>query len=152
MIACIYSRVWHQMLRKLVIGHADFITNQLRLPKSTFTACFKLFIAFFISGLIHHSAEYVIYQKWAGHSMQFFLLQAAAITCEDVAIALAARVGFSSRPNFFFKLVGFVWVFAWFTYSLPLWLDDIVHAGIMDNGWNFSLIMGLWCGDWTPSR
>lgn len=149
---CIHSRVWHQMLRKLLTGHADFITKQLRLPKNTFTTCFKLFIAFFISGLIHHSAEYIIYQKWAGHSMEFFLLQAVAIACEDIIISLAARAGFSSKPNRYIKFIGFVWVFAWFTYSLPIWLDTTIHAGIMDDGCNFSLVLGLWRGDWTPSR
>ena len=145
----LFSRVWHQMLRKLLTGHADFITKQLRLPKNTFTTYFKLFIAFFISGLIHHSPEFIIYQKWAGHSMEFFLLQAVAITCEDIIISLAARAGFSSKPSRFYKFIGFVWVFAWFTYSLPKWIDERVHAGV---GLNFSLILGLWRGDWIPSR
>lgn len=140
------------MLRRLLTGHAKFITKQLRLPKSTFTTGVKLFIAFFVSGLIHYSAEYVLYQKWAGHSMEFFLLQAVAITCEDVFLSLAARAGFSSKPNRFFKFMGFVWVFAWFTYSLPIWLDDlkIIHV-TLDDGWTFNLILSLWYGDWTPS-
>ena len=133
-----HSRVWHQALRKVVTGHADFITKQLRLPKHVFTSRFKLFIAFFLSGLIHNAGEYLILQKWAGHSMKFYLLQAVAITCEDMVIALAARIGFSSRPNFFLKLMGFVWVFAWFTYSLPVWLDENIHVGTMDGGWNIS--------------
>ena len=137
------------MLRKLLKGHADFIAKQLRLPKNTFTTCFKLFIAFFVSGLIHHSAEYILYQKWTGHSLEFFLLQAVAITFEDIIISLATRAGLSSKPNRLYKFIGFVWVFAWFTYSLPLLLDNVIHAGIMDNGWNFSLILGLWRGDWT---
>ena len=140
------------MLRKPVTGHADFIAKQLRLPKSTFTTCFKLFIAFFISGLIHQSAEYIIYQKWGGHALEFFLLQAVGITCESIIISLAARAGFSSKPNRFYKFIGFVWVFTWFTYCLPILLDEMVHAGLVDDGLNFSLILGLWHGDWTPSR
>ena len=135
----IHSRVWHQMLRKMVIGHADFIAKQLRLPKNAFTTCFKLFIAFFVSGLIHHSAEYIIYQKWTGHSLEFFLLQAVAITFEDIIISLAVRAGLSSKPNRLYKFIGFVWVFAWFTYTLPLLLDNMIHAGIMDSGWDFNL-------------
>ena len=136
------------MVRKQVKGHADFIAKQLRLPKNTFTTCFKLFIAFFVSGLSHHSAEYIIYQKWTGHALEFFLLQAVAITFEDIIISLAARTGISS-PNPLYKFIGFIWVFAWFTYTLPLLLDNVIHAGIMDNGWNFSLILCLWRGDWT---
>ena len=133
-------------------GHSDFITKQLRLPKNTFTTCFKVFIAFFISGLIHHSAEYIIHQKWAGGSMEFFLLQVVGITCEDIIISLAVRAGFSSKPNPFYKVIRFVWVFVWFTYCLPIMLDKMVHAGLTNDGLNFSLIMGLWRGDWTPSR
>ena len=92
----IYSRIWHQKLRKLMTGDSVFIAKKLRLPENTLTTCFKLFIAFFISGLIHHSAEYILHQKWAGHSMEFFLLQAVGITCEDINISLAVRAGFSS--------------------------------------------------------
>ena len=137
------------MLRKTLKGHADFIAKQLRLPKNTFTTCFKLFLAFFLSGFIHQSSEYIIYQKWSGHALEFFLLQAVAITFEDIIISLAARAGLSSKPNLFYKLIGFVWIFAWFSYSLPLLLDSMIHAGVMGSGWNFSLILGLWRGDWT---
>ena len=112
------------MYRKVLTDHADFITKQLRLPQNIFTSRFKLFFAFFLSGLIHHAGEYVIHQRWTGRSMEFFLLQAVAITCEDVIIALTARAGFSSKPNWFFKIMGFVWVFAWFAYSLPMWLNE----------------------------
>jgi Membrane bound O-acyl transferase family len=109
------------MFRKTVTSHANFIAKQLGLPKNILTTRFKLFIAFFLSGLIHHAGEYVIRQRWTGHSMEFFLMQAVAITCEDVIIALAERAGFSSKS---IRLMGFVWVFVWFTYSLPLWLDE----------------------------
>jgi len=147
-----WGRVWHQMLRKLLTGHADFITKQLGLPKSTLTTCFKLFIVFFVTGLIHQSAEYFIFQKWAGHSLEFFLLQAVGIICEDTIISLATRAGFSSKPNRFYKFIGFVWVIAWFSYCLPILLDEIRHSGLLDDGLNFSLILGLWRGDWIPTR
>ncbi|KAF8800796.1 hypothetical protein BYT27DRAFT_7342306 [Phlegmacium glaucopus] len=147
-----WGRVWHQMLRKLVTGHANFISKRLRLRKSTFTTCFKLFIAFSVSGLIHHAAEYILYQKWDGHSVEFFLLQAVAITCENMIIKLVARAGFSSKPNRFFKFIGFLWVFIWFAYTLPLWLDKQSRAGLMDKQFNFSFILGLWSGDWTLSQ
>ena len=140
------------MLRKLVTGHADFIAKQLRLPKNIFTTCFKLFVAFFVSGLIHHSAEYVIHQKWDGHSMEFFLLQAVGIICEDIVISLAARAGFSSKPNLFYKFIGFVWVFTWFSYTFPMFLDRPIQGGLMVDGWNYSLILGLWRGDWIVSN
>ena len=140
------------MLRKLVTDHSNFIAKQLHLPKNRFTSCFKLFISFFISGFIHHASEYTLHRKWAGYSIQFFLLQAVAITCEDIVISLALRAGFSSKPNPFFKFIGFIWVFAWFTYSLPLWLDKTIDGGLFEQGVKFSAILGLWHGDWSVGR
>ena len=135
------------MSRLIFYHHSLFVG----LRKSTFTTYFKLFIAFFVSGLIHETGDYALHQKWAGYSMKFFLLQAAAITCEDTIITLAIKAGFSSKPNRFVKFIGFAWVFAWFAYSLPLWVEKSFHEGAM-NGLKYSLILGLWRGDWTPSR
>lgn len=130
----IYSRVWHQMFRKVLTDHADFITKQLRLPESIFTSPFKFFFSFFLSGLIHHTGKYIIYKSWTGHSIvEFFLLQAVAklaITCEDIILALAARTRSSLNANSFFKIMGFVWALAWFTYSLPMWLNETIHSWI----------------------
>ena len=132
-------------------GHGDFIAKQLGLQKGTFRTCLKLFIAFLVSGLIHDAGEYALYQRWAGHSMSFFLLQAVAIICEGAVITLAIKAGFSPKPTRFIKFIGFVWVFTWFTYCLPLWLDMVIHGGTIENGLNYSLVLGLWRGDWTLS-
>ncbi|KAF9483174.1 hypothetical protein BDN70DRAFT_828134 [Pholiota conissans] len=145
-----WGRVWHQMLRKFLTGHMDSIARLLQLPKGTFTTYFKLFGCFFISGLVHYGPEYTLLQNWSGRAMIFFPLQAAAITFEDGVIALGRRLGY--RQNLFFKLLGFIWVFVWFSFSLPLWLEPTFHAGTMDKGINVSLILGLWKGEWTPKR
>ena len=81
-------------------GHANYVAKQLRLPKSTFTNCFKLFIAFFVSGLIHYGVDYAVRRKWASHSMEFFLIQAVAITCEDAIIASAEMARFFKTKSF----------------------------------------------------
>lgn len=168
-----WGQVWHQMLRKVYIslrylyhprdaniycycsqlltGHMDFFARILRLPKGTFKTYFKLFGSFAISGLIHYGGDYMLFQNWSGTSMRFFFLQAVAITFEDIVIAFAAHLGFTQQ-NTAFKCIGFFWVFAWFTYSLPMWIDPVVHAGTMDDGVNISLILGLWHGDWAPKR
>ena len=128
-------------------AHGDFIAKKLGLRKGIFRTCLKLFIAFLVSGLIHEAGDYVLHQKWAGYSVKFFLLQAAAIICEGTIIELAIKAGFSSKPNRFVKFIGFIWVFAWFVYSLPLWAEKSFHEGAMDR-LNYSLILGLWRGDW----
>ncbi len=136
---------------QLVTGHTDFFAQVLRLPKGLFKTYFKLFGSFAISGLIHYGGDYMLLQNWSGTSMQFFILQAVAITFEDMVIAVAARFG-HTQQNTVFKVIGYMWVFAWFTYSLPMWLEPIVHAGTMDDGVNVSLILGLWNGNWAPKR
>ena len=73
-----------------------------------------------------------------GMSIQFFLLQAVAITLEDAVIALGSRLG--HKESIAFKLIGFAWVFAWFAFSMPIWLDPEVHAGLMDEGVRIGLI------------
>ena len=135
----------------LLTFHTYFLSQSLRLPNCTFKTYFKLFVSFAISGLIHYGGYYMLFQNWSGTSMRFFVLQAVAITFEDMVIALAARFG-HTQQNTVFRFIGYIWVFAWFTYSLPMWLDPIVHAGTMDDGINVSLILGLWYGNWAPKR
>ncbi|KAF5326880.1 hypothetical protein D9619_003995 [Psilocybe cf. subviscida] len=147
----IWGRVWHQMLRKPVTGHANALADFLGLRKSTFTTYFKLYVAFFVSGLIHYAGDYMLHQDWAGQSVSFFVLQAVGITLEDALIATAKRAGFTASP--LGKLIGFCWVFIWFSFSMPFWLERNFHAGSFDEGPSLpSLIMGLWKGAWTPKR
>jgi Membrane bound O-acyl transferase family len=121
------SRVWHQVLRRSLTSNSNFLASTFRLPKSTFTTYFKLFTSFLISGLVHASADYILLQNFSGGSVQFYVLQAVAITFEDAVIAIASRLGYKQCKTF--KLIGFIWVFAWFTLSLPMPMDPQVHAG-----------------------
>ncbi|KAF5328773.1 hypothetical protein D9619_011607 [Psilocybe cf. subviscida] len=146
-----WGRVWHQMLRKPVTSHANALTEILGLPKSKFTAYFQLYVSFFISGLIHFAGDYMLHQDWAGRAVSFFVLQAVGITLEDMVNAIAKRAGLTGSP--LAKFMGFCWVIIWFSFSLPWWLERNFHAGSFDEGPRLpSLIMGLWKGDWTPSR
>jgi len=58
------------------------------------------------------------------------ILQAVAITFEDAVIGIASRLGFKESKAF--KLIGFIWVFAWFTFSMPIGLEPLVRAGFVD--------------------
>jgi len=81
----------------------------------------------------------MLFQNFSeGTSIRFFLLQAAGITLEDAVIALGSRLGYKESNAF--KLIGFAWVFAWFTFSMPIWLDPEVHAGLVDEGVKVGLI------------
>jgi len=136
------SRVWHQNLRRMLTSNSNFLAAVFRPPKGTFTTYFKLFTTFLISGLMHASGDYILHQNfYQGTSVQFFVLQAVGITFEDAVIALASRVGY--KQSGVFKLIGFVWVFAWFTFCMPLWLDPQVHAGTINQTDRVSLIRAL---------
>ena len=92
------SRVWHQALRRELSSNADFLARAFRVPRGKFMTYFKLFTSFFISGLIHAAADYTLHQNFSGGgSMQFFVLQAVAITFEDAIIGIASRLGYNLR-------------------------------------------------------
>jgi hypothetical protein len=127
------SSVWHQVLRKSLTSNSSFLASAFHLPRGKFTTYFKLFTSFFISGLIHTAGDYVLHQNFSqGKSIQFFILQAVCITFEDAVIAIASRLGYKECKAF--KLIGFIWVFAWFTFCIPICLDPVAHAGMMDKG------------------
>ena len=117
------SRVWHQSLRKYLTSHANFLANTLHLPRGKLATYFRLFTTFLISGLLHAIAEHLFFQNFhEGATVQYFLLQAVGITFEDAVIGIASRLGY--RGSNTFKLIGYLWVFVWFTFYLPMWLDS----------------------------
>lgn len=88
-------------------------------------------------------------RAWSGGSFRFFVLQAIAITFEDHVIAFAKNMGLRSER---WRLLGYVYVLAWFTWSVPIWLNAQVAAGLMDTdrsgGFTTELVTGqmMWKG------
>ena len=85
-----------------------------------------------------------------GGALKFFLSQAVFITFEDFIIALGRRAG--AKDSQAWQILGYVWVQLWFAFSLPWWLQPQISAGMIQHGMNYSLILGLWNGDWTPGQ
>ncbi|RXW19039.1 hypothetical protein EST38_g6808 [Candolleomyces aberdarensis] len=123
-----WGRVWHQFLT----AHGTFFANVLGIPKGRFRSYFSLYVAFFISGLIHYFGDYKIIQNWSGGSLIYFTLQAVAITFEDGVVGLVRRSGVKVPPVLA-KLVGYLWVVAWFSFAIPIWMEPHVKAGITSN-------------------
>ena len=76
-------------------------------------------------------------------SFKFFLLQAAAITFEDLVIYMAKRFLIrgiklkpggddESRGGAVVRVLGYCWVILWFCLTLPAWLDGASAAGLHD--------------------
>lgn len=94
----------------------------------------RLWLSFAISGIMHATSIYILpapmnlsYRERSLGFVQFFLLQAAAITAEDF-------VGWINRQflpatftsHFGYRLLGYLWVVFWFGYSLPFFLDILL--------------------------
>lgn len=114
---------------QFVTAHGTFLANVLGLPKGRLRNYFSLYVAFTISGLIHYFGDYMIIQDWSGGSLIYFTLQAVAITFEDGAVGLVRRSGVKVPP-ILAKLIGYLWVVAWFSFAIPIWMEPHVKAGI----------------------
>ena len=91
-------------------------------------------------------------------SFEFFLLQAVAITFEDLVVYIAKRLlpqggidpnlgkedeswrGAAARG------VGYCWVALWFCLALPVWMDEVSAAGLndTDRGPVSQFVSGMW--------
>ncbi|KAF7293123.1 MBOAT-2 domain-containing protein [Mycena kentingensis (nom. inval.)] len=124
-----WGRVWHQQNRRLLTAHGKFLAHKLlRLRRGSVASAYtQLYAAFLISGLMHYLPEYVALRHWGGGGMRFFVLQAVAITLEDV---LGRYCGVKGGRGW--RLLGYGWVWAWFALTAPPWLDPLLRAGVFE--------------------
>lgn len=90
----------------------------------------QLFAAFILSAIIHAGGDAMVDIKHLGASFPFLFLQAVAITVEDAVIAISGRLKIRSSPTIS-RLFGYLWVFWWFSMTLPSYIDWLVEAGIV---------------------
>ncbi|KAF7341689.1 MBOAT-2 domain-containing protein [Mycena sanguinolenta] len=107
----------------------------------------QLFTAFALSASIHYGAETMALRSWDGGALVFFMLQPCMITVEDFLLFAARKAGMREGPMV--RRLGYLWVWAWFTLTLPIWEEPLVRAGQMEEGIQFSILMGLWRGEWV---
>jgi len=122
----------------MVSGFGRLIANKfLKFPRGTNRSSYtQLYIAFFISGLLHFAGDFMLEKRLAYHSFKFFILQAVAITFEDFVVYIAKRLlrlgGIQLKPGrvgenwaeVVLRVVGYCWVTLWLCLTLPVWLDD----------------------------
>lgn len=77
-------------------------------------------------------------------SFKFFLLQAVAITFEDLVIYFAKpfllrrgiefKLGYSdlTLAEGIVRVVGYCWVILWFCSTVPIWMDEASAVGFSD--------------------
>jgi len=135
---------------KVLTTPGQGLRQYLSIPKGTRLSSYTLlYTSFFISAWIHHPADYMMLGRYGG-AFKFFISQAFVITFEDSIIALGQRVGFTDSKAW--RILGYAWVQLWFVYSLPGWLQPEFSTGMMQNGMGYSLILGLWNGNWAPGN
>ncbi|KAF7291773.1 hypothetical protein HMN09_01236900 [Mycena chlorophos] len=126
-----WGRVWHQQNRRFLASHGRFFAHRiLRLPRGTYLSAYtQLFVAFFVSGMMHYIPEYMTLRNWGGGALRFFLMQALAILVEDRVLALGRQVVGSANTRRW-KLLGYLWVWTWFAWTLPGWVDPLARTGL----------------------
>lgn len=135
---------WHQMFRCFLTGHADLVVDHT-LPfvsrRSAVSRYTRLTIAFFISGLIHHRADQLMGVPNAENgAVVFFLLHAAFIMVEDAL----GPVFIALLPERARHVLGYLWVFAFFAWTSPVWIYSGMRLGISSAALLPVRVVGPW--------
>jgi hypothetical protein len=125
-----WGRTWHQTMRWIGISHGRFLAYDFfRLQKGSKAAFLvQLYTTFAVSALVHVGGEYPLVGYWTTrHAFRFFLLQPVAVTVETLVL------GDGKMPiRGLWRVLGYLWVLAWFTYTVPEWIDPLLRAGLAD--------------------
>lgn len=125
---------------KMLSAHGKYVANtHLQYPKGSFMSAYiQLFVAFFVSGIIHGAADFVAIHDFhrVVRNIRYFVLQAVAILFEDTVIAYGKKNGIKSVP----KVVGYAWVVGWMVWSGPIWLETLVTEKLTNFVLPFSLL------------
>ena len=127
-------------------GLGKFVANKvLKFPRGSNRSSYtQLYIAFFLSGLLHFAADFMMEKRMVYRSFKFFLLQAVGITFEDFVIYIAKRTfrwrGIELKPGkadeswveAAIRVFGYCWVTLWFCYTLPIHQDGLNALGFLN--------------------
>jgi hypothetical protein len=122
------------------------ITRFLGLSKGTIASRYsQLYLTFAMSCLYHEFEIFNVTRHDVGE-LAFFMSQPVAITAEDFVQSAWRKFRGESQSDGrvrFDKAMGYIWVFLWFSYSLPTYVKgirdaDIIRDAILDT-WPFGM-------------
>ena len=130
----------------MLSGWGKFVSNKIfKFPRGTNLSSYtQLYFGFFLSGIVHLLSDYALEKRIVSRSIKFFVLQAMAITFEDLVIYITKRLSLfqeskpaSGKANGFWvkavaRVIGYCWVVLWLCFSLPIWLDELCVIGLYD--------------------
>jgi hypothetical protein len=119
-------------------GLGRLVANKvLKFPRGTNRSSYtQLYVAFFLSAVIHASGEFMFEKRLVYRSFKFFLLQALVVTFEDFVFYAAKRLlssrGIELKPGradeswleAVLRVLGYCWVTLWFCWTFPMWTDE----------------------------
>ncbi|KAK2627805.1 hypothetical protein QTJ16_002451 [Diplocarpon rosae] len=136
-----WGKTWHQTTRKPFNSLATFIGDEVFVFRkgSQPNTYSKIFLTFFISGILHQAIDYAQGVPWAqSGSLIFFCIQACGIVVEDTTQFIYRWVTgakFEDPSKLWTRLVGYVWmVFFMLFWTTPWWFypTALVSAGRSD--------------------
>jgi len=123
-----WGHSWHQATRKIFAKPASYAVDewfvfQRHSPPNTYS---KVFVTFFMSGLLHAIAEWSNGMDWEmSGSLKFFYFQAAGVVVEDfvqLIYRLITGRDLKDPPRLWTRMLGYVWVgFFLLFWTTPGW-------------------------------
>ncbi|KAF8993316.1 membrane bound O-acyl transferase family-domain-containing protein [Cyathus striatus] len=121
-----WGRSWHQTMRRSIQPHSKFLINKiLRLePKSFLSTYIGLISCFFLSGVYHALADWLVLHNPSTVliHLNFFFALSGIIILEDFIIFLGKNIGINRVPT----VVSYLWVLWWMTVVSPRTIETMV--------------------------
>ncbi|KAL4406216.1 cytochrome P450 monooxygenase [Colletotrichum abscissum] len=131
-----WGTAWHQCLRSGLTGHADVIEHHIFPFRQRLVSRYlRIFISFFISGLIHHTSDMAMGMTAENvGAFTFFLLQPIGIIAEDAIQAISKQVPLCRSASRVRVFVGYLWVLVFLVWSTPTWFYPQQRLGLDASG------------------
>ncbi|CCM05391.1 uncharacterized protein FIBRA_07607 [Fibroporia radiculosa] len=127
-----WGRTYHQLLRRYTSSFGKMFCRLLNLQPGSWASSYtQLYVGFAVSGLMHCAGDFMVSPSLLGASFPFFAAQAVAISLEDAVIDIAKRTDMK-WPELLVRGLGYAWVFAWLSLSVPWYINWSVKAGVID--------------------
>lgn len=120
------SIFWQRILRTAFVSHAALITQSvLGIPRRTRLARIIITILVFMISALMHAMQLKLLGGACLTSpvIRWYFLIAVGIVLEDLALSTCKSFGFENKKSQHsltcWSWVGYVWVWSWFSWSLP---------------------------------